>query len=53
MAKELTCRMFVIIDGDSVPWDSLSQEKKKEISIALNDRAMRSIGYRPVKDKTA
>lgn len=55
MAKgnELTYRIFVTIDGIEVPWDSLSEEKKKEISIELNDRAMRSIGYRPVKDKTA
>jgi len=52
MAKELAYKIFVIIDGIKVPWDSLSSEKKKEISIELNDRAMRSIGYRPVTDKT-
>lgn len=53
MAKELTYRLFVIINGESIPLDSLSDEMKKEVSITLNDRAMRSIGYRPIKDKTA
>lgn len=51
MAKELTYRLFVTINGEEVPWNSLSPEEKKKISIELNDRAMRSIGLRPVKPK--
>ncbi|MDF2538850.1 MAG: hypothetical protein K0S76_1871 [Herbinix sp.] len=50
--KELTYTIFVSINGEDVPWDSLSKERKKEISIALTDRAMQAIGYRRV-DKTA
>ena len=53
MAKELTYRMFVSINGEVVPWNSLPQDKKEEVSITLNDRAMRSIGYKPIEDKTA
>lgn len=53
MAKELTYRIFVNINDEIVSWDDLPEEKKEEISIALNDRAMRAIGYRPVADKTA
>lgn len=52
MAKEITYRIFVIINGVSVPWDSLPLEEKKKISIELNDRAIRSIGYTR-KDKPA
>lgn len=51
--KDITYRIFVSISGVDIPWDTLSLEKKKEISKELNDRAMRAIGYRPVEDKTA
>lgn len=52
--KELTVRSFVRINGEYYPWESLSKEKQREIGIALNDRALRAIGYVPVKkDKTA
>jgi hypothetical protein len=51
--KEITYEIFVSINGVDVPWNSLSQEKKEEISMELNDRAMRAIGYRPVEDNTA
>jgi hypothetical protein len=51
-SKEITYRIFVSINGEDVPWDSLTKEKQREISIALNDRAMQAIGYRRV-EKTA
>ena len=50
--KEITYKLFVSIDGIDVPWNSLSVEKKKEISIVLNDRAIQAAGY-VRKDKTA
>jgi hypothetical protein len=50
--KEITYKLFININGSDVPWDSLSKEKQREISIILNDRAVQSIGYRR-KDKSA
>jgi hypothetical protein len=34
-------------------WEEIPPEKQKEIGIALNDRALRAIGYVPVNDETA
>ncbi len=47
--KELTVRTFVRIHGEYQPWESLSAEKQEEIGVALNDKALRAIGYAPVK----
>ena len=52
MKKEITCSISVSIDGVDVPWDSLSKEKQKEISIELNNRAMEAIGYKKVEKNT-
>lgn len=52
MGKEITATVYVTINGKNYLWDSLTKEKKREISIELNDRAMQSIGYRR-KEKTA
>jgi hypothetical protein len=48
--KELTCIKHVIINGKDYLWDDLSQEEKAVISLKLNDRALRSIGYKPVDE---
>jgi len=58
MRKEITGRVFVSIDGVDVPWDSLSQEQRIEISTELNKRAVTAFyqakGYKvKAKDKTA
>lgn len=55
MKKELTVVIHVMIDGEDHLWETLSKEIQKEIGIALNDRALRAIGYAPVseKEKTA
>ncbi len=50
--KEMTYKIYVNINGVDVPWDSLSAEEKRKISIELNDRAVRAIGLKR-KDKTA
>jgi len=50
--KELTYEIYVSINGVDVPWNSLSEEEKRKISIELNDRAMQAIGFIR-KDKTA
>ncbi len=33
--------------GDCHPWESLAEEKQKEIGTALNDKALRAVGYHP------
>ncbi len=54
--KKITGRIFVSINGEDVLWDTLSQEKKEEISYALNKRAVKAFleasGY-IVKEKPA
>ncbi len=50
MKKPITTRMLVSINGKYVPLDSLPEEQRKKIAAELNDRALRSIGYVPVKD---
>lgn len=49
MKKKITTRMFVSINGNYVLLDSLPEEQKKKVIAELNDRALRSIGYVPVK----
>jgi len=53
LKKELTVVIHIIIDGEDHLWDTFSKEQQKEISIALNDRALRAIGYVPVTEETA
>lgn len=57
MSKELTVRVYIKIDGNYRPWEDLTKEEQRKIGIALNDRALRAIGYIPindaVEDKTA
>lgn len=36
--KKITGRAFVEIDGVNVPWDSLSSEKRTEISTVITKR---------------
>lgn len=51
MRKEITHSIFVEIDGVDVPWENLSEDEKVEISQKINDKALRSIGYVPVKNE--
>jgi hypothetical protein len=53
MEKEITVRIHIKINGEYHLWDTLSEEKQRKIGIALNDRALRAIGYIPVNEKTA
>ena len=53
MKKELGVRIHVMIDGEDHLWETLTKEQQTEIGIALNDRALRAIGYVPVEDETA
>ena len=50
--KQLTTRVHIKIDGEYHLWETLTPEKQKEIGIALNDRALRAIGYVPVTEDT-
>jgi hypothetical protein len=53
MKTKYTTRIHIKIDGEYHLWETLSPEKQKEIGIAINDRALRAIGYVPVtKEKT-
>lgn len=52
MRKEITYTLYVEKNGIDVPWESLSKEEQVEISKKLNDKALRSIGYVPVKENT-
>jgi hypothetical protein len=49
MKKEITATLYVSINGVDCRWEDLSTEQQKEISIALNDRAMQAIGYRRIQ----
>ncbi len=51
LKKKITSTIYVEeSDGKVQCWDDMTEEKKKEISIKLNRKAMESIGYR-VKEK--
>jgi hypothetical protein len=52
MKKKITFTIHVSINNEYHRWDDLAETEKEAISIELNDRAMKSIGYRQV-DKTA
>jgi hypothetical protein len=52
-SKDLIVRAYIKINGEFVLWDSLPEPKRKEIGLALNDRALRTIGYVPTTEKTA
>jgi hypothetical protein len=47
----MTVRIHVRVDGQYVPWESLSIQKQKEIAVELNERAMKAAGY--IRNKTA
>jgi hypothetical protein len=47
MKENMKIKMFVKIDGKYEEWDTLGEEKKKEIGAVLNDRALRAMGYIP------
>jgi hypothetical protein len=52
--KEIVGRAQIKIDGEYQSWDSISPEMQKEIGLKLNDKSLRSAGYKPVSDdKTA
>lgn len=55
--NQIKVRIFVKEkDSEYVDWENISQEKKKELGMLLNDNALRATGYEPVNytsDKTA
>ncbi len=51
MKKELEVVIHVMLEDKDCLWDTISEEKQEEMNIALNDRALRSIGYIPVAKK--
>ena len=50
--KELKFINYILINGERIPMDSLSDDEKLKINIALNDQAMKNLGYAKI-DKTA
>lgn len=38
-------RNLIIIDGEPVDFNSLSKEKREEVSRILNEKAMEQLGY--------
>lgn len=51
--KELKFVNYVIMNGERIRMDGLTEEERVEVAIRLNDKAMKSLGYTRVKDKTA
>ncbi|MFR2900212.1 hypothetical protein [Hungatella sp.] len=49
MAKELIIENYIEIDGEDVLMDTLSEEKRAEIAILLQDTAMSYAGYKRVQ----
>ena len=47
MQKKITTRIWVSIEGEYVPLDSLPDDRRKQVLVELNDRALRAIGYVP------
>lgn len=50
MDKELKVRIHININGEIRFWDTLLSREQEEIGKALNDAALRAIGYNPVPD---
>ncbi len=48
--KEIKFVNYIIINGEKIPMNSLSDEERKIIGTKLNDTAMRAIGYVPVEE---
>lgn len=51
----MTIRNIIHVGEETLNFDELPEEKKREISDKLNDQALSSVGYKKVKteDKTA
>lgn len=47
---ELKVRIYINTDGKVRPWEALSEEEQKETGNALNDAALRAIGYIPFSE---
>ncbi|WP_155522645.1 hypothetical protein [Anaerosacchariphilus polymeriproducens] len=43
---------YIVIGGEKVLMDTLSEKEREEIAVRLNDKAMKAIGYIR-SDKTA
>jgi hypothetical protein len=54
LSKVIIGRAQVKINGEYQSWDSIPSEQQKEIGLKLNDKSLRSVGYKPVaEDKTS
>lgn len=49
MKQELKVNIFVNIEKTYQSWDLLSDEERKKIGAALNEKALRAIGYIPLQ----
>ncbi len=38
------------MEGEEKPWEVIPEKRQKEIGTALNDKALRAIGYIPVSE---
>ncbi|WMJ87329.1 hypothetical protein [Anaerocolumna sp. MB42-C2] len=50
MKQELKVNIFVNIEKTYQSWDLLSDEERKKIGAALNEKALRAIGYIPASE---
>lgn len=50
LSKDIIGRVQIKINGEYQPWDFLSTEQQKEIGLKLNDKSLRSAGYKPVAE---
>lgn len=41
----MNIRIYIIEDGMTIDWNSLTQEEKKEVSERLNRQALYALGY--------
>lgn len=51
--KELKFVNYIIMNGERIRMDDLSDEERIDVAIKLNDKAMKSLGYTRTDDKTA
>ena len=50
MKQELKVNIYINIENEYEPWDSFTEEKKRKIGTALNDKALRAMGYIPTSE---
>ena len=48
--QELKINIYIGMENKYQLWDSFSEEDKRKIGTALNDKALRAVGYIPASE---